>query len=311
MDHTALWARRMKLVDGKLSVARFAGESYARLVARLYPEASFPDLALATDLNSWFHVYDDQFELAEVGRDPELARRWVDKTDALLRGGRLDRSAGPVLRGLADIRDRFRMHASEAWWNRFADHFRLCFETAVWEVENRVQGRIPDTDSYIEHKLNIAYVPPSFDVVEFVEHFDVPEAIRTSEPYRRLVLEAGHVVVCTNDIIGLNRELAQGEFHNLVIVLSNDAGCSLEEAVGRVNDMISSRIERFQSAKQELLIVFDELGVGHNTREGTLRCVTGLEHWMRGYHDWALESRRFSDPILRGQVPSFHDELLD
>ncbi|MFB9968424.1 terpene synthase family protein [Sinosporangium siamense] len=301
----------MRLVEGKASAARFRGESYARLVARLYPEASFLDLALAADLNSWFHVYDDQFELAEVGRDPDLARRWADKADALLRGAPLDRSAGPVLRGLADIRDRFQIYASEAWWNRFTDHFRDCFETAVWEVENRVHGRIPDPDAYVQHKLNIAYVPPSFDVVEFVEHFELPEVIRESSAYRRLIHEAGHVVVCTNDLIGLRRELSQGEFHNLVIVLRYDAGCSLQEAVERVIDTIARRIEDFQAAKKELMALLDTLGLRHNTREGTMRCVVGLEHWMRGYHDWALESQRFSDPVLREQVESFHHELVD
>ncbi|GAA2801959.1 hypothetical protein GCM10020219_086620 [Nonomuraea dietziae] len=78
-EHTTSWARRLRLIEGERATSRFAGESYSRLVARLYPEASVPTLALAADLNSWFHVYDDQFELAEVGSDPDLARRMADK----------------------------------------------------------------------------------------------------------------------------------------------------------------------------------------------------------------------------------------
>ncbi|MFI6816316.1 hypothetical protein ACIBG7_28210 [Nonomuraea sp. NPDC050328] len=310
-EHTIGWARRLRLIEGESATSRFAGESYSRLVARLYPEASVPVLALAADLNSWFHVYDDQFELAEVGSDPHLARRMADKFRAVLQGEPLERSAGPILHGLADIRDRMRLHASPTWWERFATHLQDCFETAQWEVDNRTRGRIPDPDSYIEHKLNIAYVPPSFDLVELAEQFEVPDEVRSCEPYRQLVHEAGHVVVCTNDLIGLRRELAQGEFHNLVIVFWNALGCSLPEAVELVNEKISERLGVFMAAKQDLQTAFDELGVDEHRREGTMRCVGGLENWMRGYLDWALETRRFADPILRGEVTSFHRELVD
>jgi 5-epi-alpha-selinene synthase len=308
--HTTRWAGRLELITPR-TADRFAGESYARLVSRLYPEASLPDLTLAADLNSWFHVYDDRFELTDVGSDPALATLWVEKTDAILSGDPPDKSEGPLLRGLADIRDRFRMRASDSWWERFAANFRRCFRTAVWEVQNRANGTIPDPGSYVSHKLEIAYVPPSFDVIEFVEHFDVPDAIRDSAPYSTLVHEAGHVVVCTNDLIGLRRELAQGEFHNLVIVLANDLGCSLQAAIELVNETIATRMDRFLAAKKELDAHFTAIEADEHVRDGTLRCVVGLEHWMRGYLDWAMESRRFSDPVLRGQVASFRHELTN
>jgi hypothetical protein len=270
-----------------------------------------PVLALAADLNSWFHVYDDQFELAEVGSDPELARRMADKFRAVLDGAPPDTPAGPILLGLADIRDRMRLHASGRWWRRFATHLQDCFETAQWEVDNRTRGRIPDPDSYVKHKLNIAYVPPSFDLIELAEQFEVPEEIRATAAYRTLVHEAGHVVVCTNDLIGLRRELLQGEFHNLVIVYWNALGCTLQEAVEMVDRKISERIGVFEAAKADLHRAFEDLGTDQHRRHGTLRCVTGLENWMRGYLDWAKETRRFADPVLRGQVTGFQRELAD
>lgn len=310
-EHTTAWARRLKLIEDETATSRFAGESYSRLVSRLYPEASVPALALAADLNSWFHVYDDQFELAEVGSDPDLARRMADKFRAVLDGTPLDATAGPILHGLADIRDRMRLHTSEQWWHRFATHLQDCFETAQWEVDNRTRGRIPDPDSYVEHKLNIAYVPPSFDLIELAEQFEVPDDIRASAAYRTLVHEAGHVVVCTNDLIGLRRELLQGEFHNLVIVYWNALSCTLQEAVEMVDRKISERIGVFEAAKADLRRTFDDLGTDQNRRDGTMRCVMGLEHWMRGYLDWAKETRRFADPVLRGEITGFHRELVD
>lgn len=310
-EHTIAWARRLKLIEDESATSRFAGESYSRLVARLYPEASVPVLTLAADLNSWFHVYDDQFELAEVGSDPGLARRMADKFRAVLEGKPLEATAGPILRGLADIRDRMLLHASDQWWQRFATDLQDCFETAQWEVDNRTKGQVPDPDSYVQHKLNIAYVPPSFDLVELAEQFEVPDDIRASTAYRTVVHEAGHVVVCTNDLIGLKRELAQGEFHNLVIVYWKALDCTLQEAVEMVNQKISERISVFEAAKVDLQRTFDELGTDDNRRSGTMRCVMGLENWMRGYLDWAKETRRFADPVLRGQVTGFQRELID
>ncbi|MEV4563855.1 hypothetical protein AB0K12_08795 [Nonomuraea sp. NPDC049419] len=310
-ERTIAWARQLRLIADETAASRFAGESYSRLVARLYPEASVPVLTLAADLNSWFHVYDDQFELADVGSNPDLARRMADKFRAVLNGEPLPATAGPILHGLADIRDRMLLHAGAQWWNRFATHLQDCFETAQWEVDNRTRGEVPDPDSYVEHKLNIAYVPPSFDLIELAEQFEVPDDIRASAVYRTLVHEAGHVVVCTNDLIGLRRELLQGEFHNLVIVYWKALDCPLQVAVEMVNQKISERIRIFEAAKADLQHTFDELGTDQNRRHGTLRCVTGLENWMRGYLDWAKETRRFADPVLRGQITGFQRELAD
>ncbi|MFJ2033373.1 hypothetical protein [Streptosporangium sp. NPDC087985] len=309
--HTTEWAWQYGLITEEAEQVRFAGESYARLVARLYPEASLPDLELAADLNSWFHVYDDQFELADVGRDPMLARRLAKRTESLLQGDPPGPSAGPVLRGLVDLRGRMRIRAGAPWWERFSRNLRQCFDAAIWEVDNRAAGKIPDPASYVDRKLDIAYVPPSFDLIELVEHFEVPAAIRISPEYTTLQHEAGHVVVCTNDVIGLRRELAHGEFHNLVVVLKNAQDCTLQEAVDQVERTISERIDKYLAAKEALEARFDILGVDEKVRQATQRCIAGLEHWMRGYLDWALESQRFSDPVLPSQVSSFHRELID
>ncbi|MBB5135309.1 hypothetical protein HNP84_005045 [Thermocatellispora tengchongensis] len=309
--HTTAWARGIGLIGEGGDAERFAGESYARLVARLYPEASLPDLALAADLNSWFHVFDDQFELAEVGRDPVLARRLAERAEALLRGEPPGPSAGPVLRGLADLGARMRIRAGDAWWDRFSRNLRQCLDAALWEVDNRACDKIPDPETYVAKKLDIAYVPPSFDVIELVEHFEVPPAIRLSPEYTTLLHEAGHIVVCTNDLIGLRRELAQGEFHNLVIVLAHAGGGTLQEAVAEVERTIYRRLDAYLAAKAGLGARLDRLGVPEPVRAATLRCVTGLEDWMRGYLDWALETRRFTDPLPRGAAGSFHRELAD
>ncbi|WP_233507628.1 terpene synthase family protein [Spongiactinospora gelatinilytica] len=310
-EHTTAWAARLGLIAGGAEADRFAGESYARLVARLYPEASLPDLALAADLNSWFHVFDDQFELAEVGRDPRLARRLAERAEALLRGEPPGPSAGPVLLGLADLGARMRVRADEAWWQRFSADLRQCLDAAMWEVDNRATGKVPDPETYVERKLDIAYVPPSFDLIELVEHFEVPMAIRHSPEYTALRHEAGHVVVCTNDVIGLRRELLQGEFHNLVIVLWKANGGSLQDAVDQVEQTVRDRIGRFLAAKDALERRLDALRASEQVRVATRRCVTGLEDWMRGYLDWARETRRFTDAVLPGEVGSFHHELID
>lgn len=311
-EHTIRWAGRYGLIKSGERATRFQGESFGRLVAHLYPEAAVADLAVAADLNSWFHVFDDMFELTSVGREPAMARRMMADAEAVLNDQPVAGPVGPMLLGLADLRDRLRLRGGAVWWKRFVAHMSQCFTAGLWEVDNQARSRIPDPKSYVDMKLSIAYVPPSFDLIELVEHFEVPAAVRAAPEYQTLLHEAGHVVVCSNDIISLKRELQQGTFHNLVIVLHNAHGGTLQEAVDQVCQIISCRVASFLGAKAALPALFERLHLPEFIGDATLRCVTGLEHWMRGYLDWALATRRFSGaPLLASQAASFSHELYE
>lgn len=309
-EHTVRWAGRYGLIKSGERATRFQGESFGRLVAHLYPEASAVDLAVAADLNSWFHVFDDMFELTNVGREPAMARKMMADAEAVLNDQPVEGPVGAMLLCLADLRNRLRLRGGAVWWKRFVTHMSQCFTAGLWEVDNQARNRIPDPKSYVDMKLKIAYVPPSFDLIELVEHFEVPDAVRASPEYQTLQHEAGHVVVCSNDILSLKRELMQGTFHNLVIVLQHAHGGTLQEAVDQVCQIISDRVANFLAAKAALPALFARLRLPEFLGEATLRCVTGLEHWMRGYLDWALATRRFSGaPLLSCQAASFSHEL--
>jgi Terpene synthase family 2, C-terminal metal binding len=60
---------------------------------------------------------------------------------------------------------------------------------------------------------------PTFDLIEFVHDLDLPVQLRVHPLYFDLVASAADVVCWTDDLVTVDKEMAHGDVHNLVIVL--------------------------------------------------------------------------------------------
>jgi hypothetical protein len=68
----------------------------------------------------------------------------------------------------------------------------------------------------------------SFDLIEFVHDLDPPVQSRVHPLYLDLVTAAADVVCWTDDLVTVEKEIARGDVHNLVIVLVHYESCSVD-----------------------------------------------------------------------------------
>ncbi|WP_051722517.1 hypothetical protein [Streptomyces albus] len=306
--HLDAWVARFEVVRGSVARRRFARAGFGQFAARTYPAADRAALELVADWFGWLFLVDDQLDDGRVGRDLAGARRAMDGLLRVL--DRDDPAEGarppgepPLAWALRDLWHRTASRATPAWRRRFTDHLASCLDAACWEAENRVAGVIPGEAEYIEQRRHTGAIYVCMDLIDVVAGLDLPEAVHAGEPFRAALRSSSDVVVWTNDWYSLGKEMALGEYHNLVRVVAHARGLTLREALEHTAEAVSAETRRYLGHRERLLEAHPE------HRAGLTACLAGMESWMRGNLDWSRATLRYRERE-QGGLPAYLEATL-
>lgn len=291
------WACDIGLVRKESARERFEKADFGWFAAMVYPTASAPHLEIMAGWFAWLFLVDDQLDDGGFGRDPERVRRSVDLMRTTLEN---PETVGPdtpaVISSLTELWARTAVDATAAWRRRFVGHLVECLETAaVWEVGNRVQGIVPDEDTYVAKRRHTGAIYVCMDLIDIVERIDIPAQVYDSPRFTTALDAACNVVVWTNDVYSLEKERSVGEVHNLVHVVGHHQGLDQAAALARVCAAIESETQRYLASELELLRFYPQ-------HSGVLvPYLAGMRTWMRGNLDWSARTRRYHPEQLSPQ----------
>jgi 5-epi-alpha-selinene synthase len=262
------------------------------LMARAYPSARQEALQIITDWSTWLFLLDDQCDEAGIGQDPEQLARFHRRLLDVLRGVPPRPDEEPLVHSLWDLYSRMRANAPEGWLGRFSHSVAQYFTANVWEATNRRQGLIPDAASYYTMRLFTSAVYPCLILIELAEDLRLPPEAYNHPHVQRLAQITNNVICWANDIVSLEKELRQGDVHNLALVLAHEQQLPLQAAVDRVGALHDAEVDAFVALSQHLPCFSS--AVDSDLR----RYVAGMRFWMRANLDWSLATTRYqSAPI--------------
>jgi len=308
-EHTLAWATSHQLLQREAATRRFNASRFAWLAARVHPRTNFEELALTSDFFTWLFMLDDQFDDSSFGRQPERMKGIVDRLLAILgidRGENAEPLQGPVAEALRELWERALPLTSPQWQQRFIYHLRDYLDAYIWETGLRARRETPGVALYIKKRQDAGAMHLALDYIDLAEHVDLPPEIYESTLVQALLLITNNVVCWQNDIVSVEKELAHGDFSNLVLVLAKAYGRSLQEGVEMSNDMITREIKLLESLSELVPVTFPDY------KQDLERYLASLRAWIRGNLDWSLESSRFSDiePSVEGKEPSYLEPIL-
>ena len=289
------WPRGFGFLSDEADAERHRRANYAELAARFHPAARGADLDLGVDQMSWFFLFDDAFD-GPLGADLQRTRRFVDAVAAAL-DGRPAASAPPIVRAFRDLWERSCAGMSTTWRDRAAGDWRSYLSGYLAEADYRCRNAFPTADEHLKLRRDTIGVQPTVDLAERIGHYEVPDPIFDSQHMRDMRAIAAEVDSVHNDILSVEKEEAQGDIHNLVLILQRDRSRSRQEAIEIMRRMIRERTERFLALEAELPQVSRDLRLGPRETEIALRYSTdALRTVMRGDYDWAEGSGRYGRP---------------
>lgn len=289
---TAEWAGRLGLLPGQKARRLFDATGLGRLVARTHPDSSLEDLRIISDWYTWLFLQDDMRDEAEVGRRPgelsEVDARFLD----LLEGTEPTPLDIPLAWALHDLsrRLRARLHEnglSDVWMRRLVRAVGEHLEATLWEAANRARGTAPSPEAYVRMRPLTGGLSIVTELVEIVEGTHLPQEVRDHPAVRHLT-DASHNVTCwANDVLSLEKELLHDEVNNLVVVLRDAEGSTLQEAVDRAVAMHDAEVRTFVELSGRLP------RFGPAVDANLERYVSSLRARMRGVLDWSRETERY------------------
>lgn len=286
-QHTLEWVRSFNLVTDESVYQHWRALNFSGWAAGAYPHASLEVLQICSDCLVWFTLLDDESEKAEIIKQPEsllLAHtRFLD----ILKGAELTDSDTPLARSWQDIRQRLLHYATSEWMLRFIGHTEEYFKGLLWEALNNSQGIRPDVATYIQIRELTMGAGQFFELIHLAERSALSSEVMEQPIVKRLNLVANHVVGWMNDIFSAEKEIREGQTHNLVVVLQHEYQISLQEALERATSLFNAEVQIFIELSTQLPSFGAKM-------DAYLQCyLSGLRFLIRSCMDWSLETRRY------------------
>jgi 5-epi-alpha-selinene synthase len=287
---THAWAERHGLVNSAHVRRQVAAERFTWLVGRFFPRAGAEELQLISDFTSWLFWHDDVCDETSLGEDPVALARQFDWLLGVLTSRRLLRGSSAFDVAFDDLRDRFeKMAPSLAWFARFVVAVQQYFEACVWEASNRKNGAVPSVDTFIGMRRFASGMYIYLEFVELVAGRELPLLLRRHPQVGRLRDITNDVAAWHNDLFSLEKELAHGDVHNLVLAHARERRVDMDEARRLTIHRCNAEVEEFQSLAASL-------GAAVSETEPVLGSyLDGCRSLMRGNLDWSIETGRYLD----------------
>lgn len=265
---------------------RSAQAGLAPLVAGWFPLAPPARLAVAVDFIHWCLALDDVADESLVGQRPSALGALLAQLLPVLEGRPPQSGASRFAVGLHDLLRRLSMFATASQIHSFCQASSASLGAMLWEADNRSSGRAPDESVYMLLRPTLGWVPALLELLCPVNGIELPQHEPTLSEVSALTRIAGRVVCWVNDVFSYEKERANGDAHNLVIVYERCNGLSSRAAMPRALDLVNQELDTFL-AYTELL---PELGLlGRELR----RYVSCLETGIGGTLEWFAASPRY------------------
>lgn len=315
-EHSMAWARKMGMLDApkpgggliwdETDLARM---DYGLMCAYTHPDCDDSTLDLITDWYVWVFFFDDDFlEQFKYSRDLPAAKAYVDRLELFMTA---DDETSPepenaAEAGLKDLWERTVPAMSNDWRRRFTTSTHNLMVESMWELDNIDRGRIANPIEYVQMRRRVGGAPWSANLVEYAAGAEVPDRLAATRPMQVLSDTFSDSVHLRNDLYSYQREVQEeGENSNAILVFERFFGCSTQEAAELVNDLLTSRLQQFETtALTEVPSLLAEHAASIPEQAAVAAYVKGLQDWQSGGQEWHARSSRYMNDGGASGLPS-------
>ena len=283
---------------------------FALCAAALNPEADQAVLDIASGWLCW-GTYGDDYYPAVFARARNLAGAKAQNRRLLMfmpvDAAVVPPPANPVEAGLADLWTRMAPDMTSGQQREFRDAVAEMIDSWIWEVTGEILHRVPDPVDYIEMRRHTFGSGMTKALARITGGQQVPPEIYQTRAVQAMENSASDYACLLNDVFSYQKEIEfEGEVHNGVLAAQDFFGCSREQAVSIVSDLMTERMREFEHlVTVDLPVLFEEYELAEEVREAIRRRACQLQDWVSGILNWHVSTGRYLESeLLRRYRPA-------
>jgi 5-epi-alpha-selinene synthase len=225
--------------------------------------------------------------LSELKKQPELLKAFHKRFIEILNGAELTSKDIPLSHALSNLRERMLQKASVKWLHYFICGFENYLRGCVEEANNRLEGIVPDADTYIQMRRLSAGADVALPLVELCDNLSIPDFLRNQNIFKEINKMTNNLLGWSNDIFSVLREMATGHIHNLVFVIHYQQQVPLEEAIKSAAEMHDQEVRNLINLEASIPSFGEDVDVE------LAKYILGMHAWIRGNLDWYSLTARY------------------
>ncbi|EJU00296.1 terpenoid synthase [Dacryopinax primogenitus] len=267
--------------------ASMASIKLGTLAAMSWPSCDIHGLRIGADFMNyvfWLDDYTDGLQHTEALRVREVVVDILRQPEAHCEQGR----SGSALEKLTyDIWMRMLPQCGEGTKTRFIEANHLFLQAVYGQSVLCIGGELSLLDGYIMLRRDDGGAKPMFVLIEYALGWELPSELVDDPVIKRLEDEANDMIVWSNDIFSFKKEQARGDRNNLITIVMEEKGLSMQEAFDFVGDMWKARFHDFKEDRKKLP------SWGEVVNRQVEGYVQGLADWVVGNIHWSFASKRY------------------
>ncbi|TQN73621.1 Presilphiperfolan-8-beta-ol synthase [Colletotrichum shisoi] len=281
---------------------KYRKANYARFVSLYYPHPEWDQVRILALYIIWLFCWDDAIDqqgTGDLSNDILHAKAHRDNTIRVLENylglahpeTKLSfelQNANPELKVIGDeLQTVYSLEQRQTFMTQMRRYIDNCHE----EQKMRLQGTLPDIESYSDLRHGTAAVWTLCALIEYGLSDNIPEEIRHMDQMQTIWSETSRAIWITNDILSLRKEIPKEgseSIVNAIPILMKHKGISPQQAVDDLLAELTTSVTVFEEAAGIL-----EQSAGKGGQELMKTYCDACRCMVTGSIQFTLESSRY------------------
>ena len=272
------------------------------------PCVDLPHLVIGMQWFCWGSLADDQYDNFDWGEREHRMRGVLRDMRAIISGGDPAGTPNAVTTGFKDFWPRLTHPLSPRGKQRIADHFLDYMQAITFQNRYHAAGHIPDAATFLTMRRNTIAMIFQADVLEVVSQLQIPDLLRDSLHFREMVWCFADITAWHNDVYGLEKDLADGQTCNAVLVTAASEQCTLAQATERVMERAKQRQTLLLELEGQLPDLARQLDLPPQAAEPAAKLAQDLRAYIYANLIWIQHTHRYD--LDRPRIKGTFDNVI-